>query len=90
MTIEDLPHFIEHEIEYAEGTVIKWNFFLNINRQSDGKWAVGYVHYPSDELIEGEPDTEMVIPQLFFNSADNLNEIAIRMTAKLERYEKLK
>lgn len=89
MTIEDLPHFIEHEIEYDNGTVITWKFFFQINRDAYGKWSVGYVHYAGDELINGEPDVEMAIPQLFFNSADTLQEIAIRMSAKLGRYEKL-
>lgn len=90
MSIEDLPHFIEHEIEYENGEVLTWKFFLSINRDSEGKWSCGYVHYASDELTpDGEPDTEMAIPQLFFNSADNLDEIAIRMKAKIERYRKL-
>ena len=91
--LEDLPHFIEEEIEYDNGEVIKWKFFLSINRDLYGKWSVGYVHYPGsseeDELPGGEPDTEMVIPQLFFNSADNLQEVAMRMKAKVERWDKL-
>lgn len=86
MSIENLPPFIEHDIEYEDGSVITWKFFFSINRQVDGKWAVGYVHYRSDEV---EGDTEMVIPQLFFINADNLSEIGVRMKAKLERFQKL-
>lgn len=87
--MEDLPHFIEHDIEYEDGTVITWKFFLSVNRDSYGKWSVGHVHYPGDELIGDEPDREMVIPQLFFNSADNLKEIAVRMRAKIDRFDRL-
>lgn len=89
ITLEDLPHFVENEVEYDDGTVLTRKFFLNINRDLYGKWSVGYVHYPSDELVGGEPDTEMVIPQLFFNSADNLQEIAVRMKYKIHRFNKI-
>lgn len=90
MTIYDLPHFIEHEIEYENGDVLTWTFFLNISRDLYGKWSVGYVHYASDEIDpDGDPDMQMAIPQLVFNSADNLTEAAMRMQKKLERYKKL-
>lgn len=85
MSIEDLPHFINHDIEYDNGAVITWKFFLSINRDSEGRWACGYVHYASDEI---EDDSEMAIPQLFFNSAESLDEVAVRMSAKLERFKK--
>lgn len=86
MTIEELPHFIKHEIEYEDGSVVTWKFFLQVSRDAYGKWSIGYVHYASDEV---EDDTDMVIPQLYFNGADTLKEVAIRMNAKLGRFEKL-
>lgn len=90
MTVSDLPHFIKHEIEYENGDFIEWTFFLNISRDLHGKWSVGYVHYPDLDYLDpdGEPDREMVIPQLFFNSADSLNEIAMRMSKKIERFNR--
>lgn len=83
MSIEELPHFINHDIEYEDGEVVTYKFFLSVNRDSYGKWSVGYVHFRDTEV---EDDSEMVIPELFFNSADNLSEIAFRMKRKLERY----
>jgi hypothetical protein len=87
MNIDTLPHYIEDDIEYEDGTIRTWKFFLSINRDFEGRWSCGYVHYASDEV---EDDTEMVIPQLFFNSADSLEEIAVRMDAKVKRFKKLR
>lgn len=85
MSIEELPAYINHDVEYENGEVLTWKFFLSVNRDAYGKWSVGYVHFKSDEV---EDDAEMVIPELFFNSADTLSEVAFRMKRKLERFNK--
>lgn len=82
MTIEDLPYYIDHEIEYDDGQILEHKFFLSINRDSYGKWSCGYVAFASEE------HEEFAIPQLVTNSSDTLDEIAIRMSAKINRFRK--
>lgn len=73
MSIEDLPHYIK------TGS-LKYPYFLTVSRDLFGKWSAGYIAFTDDG--------ESVNPELFINSADTLDEVVIRMTAKLARYNK--
>lgn len=80
MSIEDLPPYFNRNVELDDGSVRNYRFFLNINRDLTGKWSCGYVKF-------GDEDTgEMVIPNLFTNSSDTIEEVAVRMAAKVKRF----
>lgn len=84
MTVEDLPPYLYHDIyDDDDPAIVKtYPFFLSVSRDLQGKWSCGYVSY-ADEFHD-----EFAIPQLVTNSSDNLHEVAIRMDAKLARYNK--
>lgn len=51
--------------------------FLSVNRDAYGRWSAGYIAYDED----GERGI------LCINDAETLVEVAIRLSAKLKRYE---
>lgn len=81
MKIEDLPYYINHEIEYDDGEVRTHKFFLNLNRDIRGQWSCGYVAYAEDD------HSELAIPQLVTNSSATIQEAATRMAAKIARFK---
>ena len=82
MSIEELPKYINHDIEFDDGTIKTFRFFLSVSRDLYGKWSCGYVKFADDE------NDEMAIPELVTNSSDNLTEVAVRMEAKLQRFNR--
>jgi hypothetical protein len=83
MGIQDLPSYIYHDIEMDDGTIKEYCFFLSINRDAYGKWSCGYVSFADDE------HDEFAIPQLVTNNSDTITEAAVRMAAKIKRFNKL-
>lgn len=79
---QDLPSYIDYEIEYEDGAVVAERFFFSINRDLDGYWSAGYVHFATEE------DGEMAIPELVTNSSETLKEAEARMVAKYNRFRK--
>lgn len=51
-------------------------YYLSINKDLYGQWSTAYVSYETGETLEN----------LWFNSSKNLTEAAIRMRAKLKRW----
>lgn len=81
--MEDLPYFVESILYDDEEDIEeerKW--FLTLNRTLDGEWSCGYITWDD----EGR---EMAIPQLVTNHSTSLDEVGIRMKAKLNNWRKL-
>ena len=66
---------LPHHIECLD---CELRHFLTVNRASDGTWSAGYIAYADD----GE---RVVLP---INDAENLDEVALRLSIRLKRWNK--
>lgn len=83
MIFDVLPPFVEGETYYEDSDRLEHQlFYLTAIANDDRTWSVGYA------MFDHEGDF-IAIPQLNVLHADSLHQAAIRMKAKLERFEKL-
>jgi hypothetical protein len=72
--IDRLPNYLDDEDENR--------YWLTLNKTLDGSWSATYEgHYREDE----ESDQIEILLGGFVNDCKDLNEVYVRMRAKLER-----
>jgi hypothetical protein len=76
MLLDELPAFIEGTVVLPDGSTHISHYHLTMNKDDNAQWSAGYLHYDSGRII------------LAVNDADNLDEIAIRLRGRLERWIK--
>lgn len=74
MLVENLPAFIEGAVIAPLGMSYISHYHLTFNKDDNGRWSAGYMHYDSGRVM------------LAINNADSLEEVAIRLNGRLERY----
>lgn len=74
MTIDQLPAFVEGVAVQDDGIAYVTHFHLTINRGDDLRWSAGYVNFDTARIL------------LAINNAETLDEIALRLSGRLDRY----
>lgn len=72
----NLPDFIEADVDDGDGFAHNVRYFLTLNRTAFGDWSAAYKEYESGTVL------------MSINHADTLEEIALRLGAKVTRYNK--